>query len=83
LDAQLASSILSACGESKDLKCGKEVHQAIVKHGLQSKANQDGLILSSALINMYAKSGSLEDAQMLSLVHLERRRGRKGRQKKL
>jgi hypothetical protein len=66
LDVQLVCIVLSICADSKELKLGKEIHQAVVKHGLQFKSTKNELVLSSALVNMYAKSGSLEDAKKIS-----------------
>jgi hypothetical protein len=67
MDTQIVSTILTVCAESKEFNLGKEVHKAIVKHGLQLKSKQDELILANGLITMYSKCGCLADAQKLSL----------------
>ncbi|XP_057844185.1 pentatricopeptide repeat-containing protein At5g59600 [Cryptomeria japonica] len=54
------ASVLPACGELAALELGTEIHQDIVQSGLESE-----FILQSALMDMYAKCGSLEKAHEL------------------
>lgn len=51
------STTLSACSALTDLPQGKEVHASVKSVGLQSD-----VIVGTALVNMYAKCGSLSDA---------------------
>ncbi|KAM0000553.1 putative tetratricopeptide-like helical domain superfamily, DYW domain-containing protein [Helianthus debilis subsp. tardiflorus] len=52
------SSLLKACGSLSDLEIGKQVHNHAVKSGLVSVN-----CVGNSLISMYARSGSMEDAQ--------------------
>lgn len=58
LDRVTSVSVLQSIANEQDLEEGKLVHA----HICQSWDNLDGVI-GSALVNMYAKCGSLEDAQ--------------------
>eukprot|EP01018_Ginkgo_biloba_P022755 Gb_12759 [translate_table: standard] len=51
------TSILPACAHLAALRQGKEIHDYIVRAGFQSD-----VIVGSALIDMYSKCGSLDDA---------------------
>eukprot|EP01018_Ginkgo_biloba_P031908 Gb_25357 [translate_table: standard] len=51
------ASILPACANLAALEQGKEVHEDIIRSGFQSD-----VFVGSALVDMYAKCGSLEDA---------------------
>lgn len=62
LDTQFFSAMLGLCAESKNLSAGKEIHQAINNYQLSAR-KEDEMVLSSSLVNMYAKCGSLTDAQ--------------------
>ncbi|XP_047319329.1 pentatricopeptide repeat-containing protein At4g14820 [Impatiens glandulifera] len=57
-DGMILSSILSACGRSGNLTCGKEIHEFITMNNMI-----DDHHLQSALITMYSNCGSMEDAQ--------------------
>jgi pentatricopeptide repeat protein len=50
-------NLLSACATMADLKRGRELHTRI--HGIEF---QSDVILGTALLNMYGKCGSIEDA---------------------
>lgn len=52
------TSIFSACGHVKALKAGLQVHCLSVKLGLETR-----LCAGSALIDMYSKCGSIENAR--------------------
>ncbi|PIA31121.1 hypothetical protein AQUCO_05200011v1 [Aquilegia coerulea] len=52
--------LLSACGYVASLRLGKELHGYILKSGLESTA-----AFSSALIDMYAKCGSIIEARLV------------------
>eukprot|EP01018_Ginkgo_biloba_P001223 Gb_04402 [translate_table: standard] len=52
------ASVLPACGRLAALEQGKEIHQEIIKFGFQYN-----LFVGSALIDMYAKCGSIERAR--------------------
>eukprot|EP00253_Pinus_taeda_P001030 PITA_01030 len=54
------TSVLSACANLVDMEHGKRVHHDIIASGLQCNA-----IVGSALVNMYAKCGSIENAQQV------------------
>lgn len=60
--------MLAFCAEFKSLALGKDIHLAIQTHEFHRDSQQDHLKLSSALINMYSKCGSLEDARNVSLI---------------
>ncbi|CAM0874751.1 unnamed protein product [Alopecurus aequalis] len=51
-------SILKACAEEKALRCGKQLHGAVVK-----KLYKDDIHVGSALVTMYARNGEVFDAQ--------------------
>eukprot|EP01018_Ginkgo_biloba_P008758 Gb_27491 [translate_table: standard] len=51
------ASVLPACANLAPLQQGKEVHKDIIKSGFQSD-----VIVGSALVDMYAKCGNIEDA---------------------
>ncbi|KAH7302502.1 hypothetical protein KP509_23G075700 [Ceratopteris richardii] len=53
-------NLLKACGTAGSLEIGRQVHLSIIKYGFES----DGLIIS-ALIDMYAKGGSLVEAHVI------------------
>jgi pentatricopeptide repeat protein len=57
-DAIINSSILNQCASSGALKWVKEVHACSVQAGLEKDVR-----VGSALINMYWKSGNIEDAR--------------------
>lgn len=52
------SSILNACGSLTILQQGKQVHALIVKMG-----SENNIFVASALIDMYSKCGSTDDAR--------------------
>ncbi|KAL5699024.1 Pentatricopeptide repeat-containing protein [Ranunculus cassubicifolius] len=54
------TSILSACAQLGALTLGKWVHELIVRENFQSN-----IYVSTALIDMYAKCGSINEAQQL------------------
>ena len=53
-------SVLNACACPAALECGKEVHAHIIDTGLQSDVR-----VETALVNMYAKCGSIRDARLV------------------
>jgi len=52
--------VLKACSSSQALKEGQHVHQEIVRRGCESN-----IAVGSRLIDMYAKCGRIEDAQIV------------------
>eukprot|EP01018_Ginkgo_biloba_P034728 Gb_12554 [translate_table: standard] len=56
-DLQTFSTVLPSCANLAALKQGKEIHEVIIRSGFQSN-----VIIGSALVNMYAKCGSIETA---------------------
>ncbi|XP_056684879.1 pentatricopeptide repeat-containing protein At3g09040, mitochondrial isoform X2 [Spinacia oleracea] len=54
------TSILSACGCLKRLDFGSQLHSVIIKTNFESN-----LFVGNALVDMYAKSGSLAEARQL------------------
>eukprot|EP01018_Ginkgo_biloba_P026298 Gb_06232 [translate_table: standard] len=52
------ASVLAACANLTALEHGKDVHQDIIRHGFQSD-----VFVGSALVDMYAKCGSVENAR--------------------
>ncbi|XP_057864657.2 pentatricopeptide repeat-containing protein At4g02750 [Cryptomeria japonica] len=52
------SSVLPACASLTALERGKEIHEQINKSGFQSN-----VFVASALVHMYAKCGSIENAR--------------------
>ncbi|KAH9301061.1 hypothetical protein KI387_012644, partial [Taxus chinensis] len=66
-DVKALASMLPACTNLAALKHGMEVHGVIIKRGFQF-----GVILESALIDMYAKCGSVETARKLFNKMLKR-----------
>ena len=53
-------SILNACASPVALERGREVHAHIIEAGLQSDVR-----VGTALVNMYAKCGSIRDARLV------------------
>lgn len=53
-------SVLSACGKKGDLEFGKWIHSYIKRYAIE-----ETLTLSNAMLDMYIKCGSLEDAKLL------------------
>ncbi|KAL9365992.1 hypothetical protein Peur_037191 [Populus x canadensis] len=58
MDAITVASVLPVCAQVGDILSGKLIHLYVIKHGLEFE-----LFVSNALINMYAKFGSLGHAQ--------------------
>ncbi|KAJ6313822.1 hypothetical protein OIU78_017464 [Salix suchowensis] len=58
MDAITVASVLPVCAQVGDILSGKLIHLYVIKHGLEFE-----LFVSNALINMYAKFGSLGQAQ--------------------
>ncbi|KAL4562719.1 hypothetical protein LXL04_026749 [Taraxacum kok-saghyz] len=59
--------VLTACGEIMDLRSGVQVHGCILKCGFGGN-----VFVESALVNMYAKCGSLDDAKIaLELMEVD------------
>ncbi|KAH7577868.1 hypothetical protein JRO89_XS01G0309200 [Xanthoceras sorbifolium] len=56
-DQIVVASILSACAEMTVLEFGRQVHATFLKSGLESSLSVD-----NSLVMMYAKCGSIEDA---------------------
>eukprot|EP01018_Ginkgo_biloba_P000985 Gb_03691 [translate_table: standard] len=57
------ASVLPACASLASLEQGKEIHEEIIRCGFQSN-----LFVGNALIDMYAKCGSIENARHLTDV---------------
>ncbi|XP_021909376.1 putative pentatricopeptide repeat-containing protein At3g49142 [Carica papaya] len=57
-DAVSLSSVLPACGDTSALLIGKRIHEYV-----ERKRLRPNLLLENALIDMYAKCGSLEGAK--------------------
>eukprot|EP00253_Pinus_taeda_P001094 PITA_01094 len=53
-------SVLSVCANTRDLMLGQQIHVHVIKTELQSS-----VIVGSALLDTYAKSGCIEDARHL------------------
>lgn len=49
------SSVLSACVQSENLRTGTWIHHYIKKHQLEPS-----VMLSNAIVDMYAKCGSID-----------------------
>ncbi|CAI9101892.1 OLC1v1000046C1 [Oldenlandia corymbosa var. corymbosa] len=56
-DSYLFSSLLNACANLSAYEQGKQIHVHVLKYGFMSD-----LFAGNSLVNMYAKCGSLEDA---------------------
>eukprot|EP01018_Ginkgo_biloba_P022396 Gb_15666 [translate_table: standard] len=56
-DSVTIASVLSACAHLAALQLGKEIHDYIIRRGLDSD-----VFVKSGLVDMYAKCGSLENA---------------------
>ncbi|KAJ4765283.1 Pentatricopeptide repeat-containing protein [Rhynchospora pubera] len=54
------SSVLKACGDQKAMKCGQQLHGAIVKGKYK-----DDVYVGSSLLTMYARCGAMSDAQLV------------------
>ena len=65
MDPVTVSTLLAVCAQSNDSLSGMLIHLYIIKHGLEFD-----LFVSNALINMYAKFGSLAHAQRV-FDHME------------
>eukprot|EP01018_Ginkgo_biloba_P021808 Gb_31465 [translate_table: standard] len=61
------ASVLPACANLAALEKGKEVHEDIIRSGFQSD-----VFVASALVDMYVKCGSIENARKLFDKMLER-----------
>eukprot|EP01018_Ginkgo_biloba_P008782 Gb_27833 [translate_table: standard] len=57
-DLDTFTSVLPACGNLAAFQQGKGIHQGIIKSGFQFD-----VFVESALVDMYAKCGSIEDAR--------------------
>ena len=58
-DAITFTSVLKACGSVRSFDLGKDIHEEVVRKGLLRKDT----ILGTALLDMYAKCGSMLKAQ--------------------
>ncbi|XP_021751665.1 pentatricopeptide repeat-containing protein At5g39350-like isoform X2 [Chenopodium quinoa] len=58
LNRSAVLSVLSACGDLDDLTFGRKVHGIVEERGLR-----DDVCVSNALINMYTRCGSMNDAR--------------------
>ncbi|PWA65720.1 tetratricopeptide repeat (TPR)-like superfamily protein [Artemisia annua] len=61
------SSLLKVCGSLSNLEAGRQIHNHAVKSGLVSVN-----CVGNSLISMYARSGSMEDAQKAFEILLEK-----------
>ncbi|XP_039115210.1 pentatricopeptide repeat-containing protein At4g14820-like [Dioscorea cayenensis subsp. rotundata] len=61
-DEKTMVSVVSACGSLADLNAGRLVHQFIHRQGIK-----EDKFVQTALVDMYAKCGSLEDALLVFL----------------
>eukprot|EP01018_Ginkgo_biloba_P039032 Gb_40503 [translate_table: standard] len=59
-DTVTLMSVLPACAHLPSLEQGKEVHNYILRHGFESD-----IFMGNALIDMYAKCGSIENAHLI------------------
>ncbi|XP_057832590.1 pentatricopeptide repeat-containing protein At2g13600 [Cryptomeria japonica] len=59
-NATTFSSILPACGKTRGLKQGVNIHQSIIKGGFLSD-----VVVANAMLDMYAKCGSMHMAREL------------------
>ncbi|XP_057825527.2 putative pentatricopeptide repeat-containing protein At3g49142 [Cryptomeria japonica] len=57
-DSDTSAIVLSACSNLAALEHGKQVHEDVMRSGLQSD-----IFVGSALVDMYAKCGNIMDAQ--------------------
>ncbi|KAH7671797.1 TPR-like protein [Dioscorea alata] len=55
---ELVASVLSVCARSKNLKYGREIHG----HAIRSAGFESGVLLPTALVDMYSKCGDLDSA---------------------
>jgi pentatricopeptide repeat protein len=60
VDSNAFASLLESCGQLKTLERGKQVHTQIILTQIEQT-----VFLSSKLVSMYARCGSLEDARLL------------------
>ncbi|XP_057856329.2 pentatricopeptide repeat-containing protein At4g39530 [Cryptomeria japonica] len=58
--SQAFACVLSACVRLKDLEHGMQIHKEVIKTGLHSH-----VLVTNALVDMYAKLGSIEDARKM------------------
>ncbi|PKA49339.1 Pentatricopeptide repeat-containing protein [Apostasia shenzhenica] len=57
-DPFAVASAMTSCAKLSDQLVGKQIHSQIIKSGLESDT-----CIASSMIDMYAKSGTIEDAQ--------------------
>eukprot|EP01018_Ginkgo_biloba_P001352 Gb_05293 [translate_table: standard] len=57
-NSETVASVLPACATLAALEQGKEIHEDIIKNGFQSD-----VFVGSALVDMYAKCGSIKNAR--------------------
>ncbi|PON96307.1 Tetratricopeptide-like helical domain containing protein [Trema orientale] len=60
-DCATVVSVLPACGCTKNLELGREVHALVEEKGL----GQKNITASNALVDMYAKCGKMDEARLL------------------
>ncbi|WOL11866.1 hypothetical protein Cni_G20630 [Canna indica] len=68
IDFVSLGSILNVCAGISDLDRGKQVHGFAYRHNIESN-----LFFTNALIDMYAKSGSLRNAENIFYITVEQR----------
>jgi hypothetical protein len=56
------------CAKKNELNIGKDVHQFIKEQKLCEISEENGLIISSTLVNMYVKCGSIKEAEAVSFI---------------
>ncbi|KAJ7569605.1 hypothetical protein O6H91_01G085800 [Diphasiastrum complanatum] len=59
-NSYLIVTVLNACASTKDLTRGRLIHEQIVQTGLQSN-----VFVGNALIDMYSKCGSIDEARIV------------------
>lgn len=57
---QVLADVLKSCAAMSDIKLGKSLHAFVIKQGHNS-----GMLISKALLNMYAKCRALDDCRKL------------------
>lgn len=60
IDSMLLCSMLNVCAKTASLSLGRQLHANALKH-----QNQHDVAMGNALIDMYSKSGVIEDAKLV------------------
>ncbi|XP_068321921.1 pentatricopeptide repeat-containing protein At3g14730 [Pyrus communis] len=64
-DLVTITTVLPVCAHLAALMHGREIHGYMIKHGLERDVNVDDVQITNAVMDMYAKCGSMRNAYMV------------------